>query len=296
VNRFLASISRAITNLRQNWLISSITIGIISICLFLVGGYLLITFNMQEVFETWKTQVRVTIYLRDGFPEEDILALQDRLSSLAEVHSVTYTSKSKALEEFGVMLGEDRFLIEGMDRNPLPASLRITPKDPHRNLVGVKIILGAIGDDPLVQDVQYGQDWLDRLDRLFYVLDFGAIVLGLTLSLAAVFIISNTIKITVMARRDELEIMRFVGATESFIRLPFLVEGMIQGMAGSVLSVSLLGAVHALLTGRSDQPLLKILNIESFTFLPLSAISAILLGGMILGGLGSLASVGKHSR
>ena len=296
MNRFLASISRAITNLRQNWLISSITIGIISICLFLVGGYLLITFNMQEVFETWKTQVRVTIYLRDGFPEEDILALQDRLSSLAEVHSVTYTSKSKALEEFGVMLGEDRFLIEGMDRNPLPASLRITPKDPHRNLIGVKIILGAIGDDPLVQDVQYGQDWLDRLDRLFYVLDFGAIVLGLTLSLAAVFIISNTIKITVMARRDELEIMRFVGATESFIRLPFLVEGMIQGMAGSVLSVSLLGAVHALLTGRSDQPLLKILNIESFTFLPLSAISAILLGGMILGGLGSLASVGKHSR
>jgi cell division transport system permease protein len=296
VNRFLSSIGRAITNLRQNWLISSITIGIISICLFLVGGYLLMTHNLQGVFETWKTQVRVTTYLRDGFPEEDILVFQDRLSSLPEVHSVTYTSKNKALEEFGIMLGDDRFLIEGLDRNPLPASLRITPKDTYRNLDGVKIILGAIGDDPLVQDIQYGQDWLDRLDRIFNVLDFGAVVLGLTLSLAAVFIISNTIKITVMARRDELEIMRLVGATESFIRLPFLVEGVIQGMAGAVLSLGLLGGVHTLVASRSDQPLLMMLNIESLVFLPLSAIGAIVLGGIVLGGLGSLTSVGKHSR
>lgn len=296
MNRFLSSMGRAITNLRQNWLISTITIGIISICLFLVGGYLLMTHNLQGVFETWKTQVRVTIYLRDGFPEEDVLTLQDRLSSLSEVHSVTYTSKDKALEEFSAMLGEDRFLIEGLDRNPLPSSLRITPRDPYRNLDGVKIILGAIGDDPLVQDIQYGQDWLDRLDRLFKVLNLGAIVLGLTLSLAAVFIISNTIKITVMARRDELEIMRFVGATESFIRLPFLVEGVIQGMAGAILSLVMLGGVHALLASRSEQPILTMLNIETLAFLPFSAIGAILLGGMVLGGLGSLASVGKHSR
>jgi cell division transport system permease protein len=296
VNRFLSSIGRAIANLRQNWLISSITIGIISICLFLVGGYLLMTHNLQGVFETWKSQVRITIYLRDGFPEQDILVFQDRLSSLTEIHSVTYTSKNQALEEFGAMLGGDRFLIEGLDRNPLPASLRITPAEPYRNLAGVNLILGAVGDDPLVQDIQYGQDWLDRLDRLFDLLDFGAVVLGLTLSLAAVFIISNTIKITVMARKDELEIMRYVGATEGFIRMPFLVEGVIQGMAGAVLSLILLGGVYTLLANRSDQPLLTMLNVGSLTFLPLSAIISILLGGMVLGGLGSLASVGKHSR
>lgn len=296
MNRLLSSIGRAATNLRQSWLISSITIGIISICLFLVGGYLLITYNLQGVFEAWKDQVLITVYLRDGFPEDDILLLQDRLSSLPEVHAVTYTSKEKALEEFGAMLGEDRFLIEGLDRNPLPASLQMTPKEPYRNLEGVRTILAAIGDDPLVQDIQYGQDWLDRLDKLFYLLDFGALVLGLTLSLAAVFIISNTIKITVMARRDELEIMRFVGATEGFIRLPFLVEGVIQGMAGALISLGLLGGVHLLVSTRSDQPLLKMLNLDSLSFLPLTAMGAILLGGMVLGGLGSLASVGKHSR
>lgn len=296
MNRLLSSIGRAATNLRQSWLISSITIGIISICLFLVGGYLLITYNLQGVFEAWKDQVLITVYLRDGFPEDDILLLQDRLSSLPEVHAVTYTSKEKALEEFGAMLGEDRFLIEGLDRNPLPASLQMTPKEPYRNLEGVRTILAAIGDDPLVQDIQYGQDWLDRLDKLFYLLDFGALVLGLTLSLAAVFIISNTIKITVMARRDELEIMRFVGATEGFIRLPFLVEGVIQGMAGALISLGLLGGVHLLVSTRSDQPLLKMLNLDSLSFLPLTAMGAILLGGMVLGGLGSLASVGRHSR
>jgi len=296
VNRLLSSIGRAVTNLRQGWLTSSITIGIISICLFLVGGYLLMTHNLQGIFETWKTQVRVTAYLRDGFSEEDILTFQDRLSSVSQVHSVTYTSKSKAMEEFGVMLGGDRFLIESLDRNPLPASLHITPKEPYRNMEGVKSILGAIGDEPLVQDIQYGQDWLHRLDRLFNILGFGAVALGLILSLAAVFIISNTIKITVMARKDELEIMRLVGATESFIRLPFLVEGVIQGMAGAAVSLGLLSGVHALLANRSDQPILKMLNIDSLAFLPLSTIGAILLGGMVLGGLGSLASVGKHSR
>lgn len=296
MNRFLSSIGRAVANLRQNWLISSITIGIISICLFLVGGYLLLTHNLQGVFENWKSQVRITIYLRDGFPEKDILDFQDRLSSLPEVHSVTYTSKSQALEEFGTMLGKDRFLIEGLDHNPLPASLRITPAQPYRSVEGVNAILAAVGDDPLVQDIQYGQDWLDRLDRLFGLLDLGAIALGLTLSLAAVFIISNTIKITVMARKDELEIMRYVGATEGFIRMPFLVEGVIQGMAGAVLSLVLLAGVHALLVNRSDQPLLTMLNMGSLTFLPPSSIVAILLGGMVLGGLGSLASVGKHSR
>jgi cell division transport system permease protein len=296
LNRLFSSISRAVNSLRQNWLISTITIGIISICLFLVGGYLLMTHNLQGVFDAWKNQVKITIYLRDGFPEPDILAFQDRLSSLPEVLSVTYTSKKEALSEFGTMLGDDRFLIEGLDHNPLPASLRVTPMDSYRDLGGVNTILGAIGDDPLVQDIQYGQEWLDRLDKVFRFLDLGAVVLGLTLSLAAVFIISNTIKITVMARKDELEIMRLVGATESFIRMPFLVEGVIQGMAGAVLSLGLLGAVHTLLVSRSDQPLLNILNTGSLAFLPLWAIGAIVLGGMFLGGLGSLASVGKHSR
>ena len=296
MNRLFSSIKRAVNTLRQNWLISAITIGIISICLFLVGGYLLMTHNLQGVFDTWKNQVRITIYLRDGFPETDILAFQDRLSSLPEVYSVTYTSKEEALAEFGTMLGDDKFLIEGLDRNPLPASLRVTPMDSYRDLGGVNTILSAIGDDPLAQDIQYGQEWLDRLDKVFKFLDMGAVVLGMALSLAAVFIISNTIKITVMARKDELEIMRLVGATESFIRLPFLVEGVIQGMAGAVLSLGLLGAVHALLAGRSEQQILKILNAESLSFLPLWAIGAILLGGMVLGGLGSLASVGRHSR
>lgn len=296
MNRLFSSVGRAITNLRQNWLISSITIGIISICLFLVGGYILMTYNLQGVFETWKNQVSITVYLRDNFPETDILAFQDRLSSLPQVHSVTYTSKSEALEEFGTMLGDDRFLLDGLERNPLPGSLRITPGDSHRNLDSVNLILSAIGDDPLVKDIQYGQEWLSRLDRLFNLLDIGAVVLGLALSLAAVFIISNTIKITVMARRDELEIMRLVGATESFIRLPFLVEGVVQGLAGSVLSLGLLGGVHALLISRLDLPLLRIFSMETIAFLPVSAVGAILLGGMVLGGLGSLASVGKHSR
>lgn len=296
MSRLLSSISRAVANLRQSWLISSITIGIISICLFLVGGYLLMTHNLQGVLETWKQEVRITIYLRDGFPEQDIVTLQDRLNSLPEVHSVAYISKDQALEEFTAMLDDDKVIVSGLESNPLPASLRITLPKEHRNMEGVKAVLPAIGDDPLVQEIQYGKEWLGRLDRILSLLKLGSVVLGLALSLAAVFIISNTIKITVMARKDELEIMRMVGATEGFILLPFLVEGVIQGLAGAMVSLGLLGAVHTFIVARADQPLLKVLQIESFRFLPPVALAAVLVGGMLLGGLGSLASVGRHSR
>ena len=292
----ISSIGRAVANLKQSWLISSITVGIISICLFLVGGYLLMTHNLQGVLETWKQEVRVTVYLRGGFPEEDVLAFQDRLSSLPEVHSVTYISQEQALEEFAAMLGDNKVLVSGLETNPLPASLRITLRKENRNLEGVKAVLPMIGDDPLVQDIQYGKEWLGRLDRILNLLRLGSVVLGLALSLAAVFIISTTIKITVMARQDELEIMRMVGATEGFIRLPFLVEGIIQGFAGADISLGLLGAVHTFLATRTDQPLLRILHIESLQFLPPAALAAIITGGMLLGGLGSLASVGRHSR
>ena len=207
-----------------------------------------------------------------------------------------HTSKDQALEEFTAMLDDDKVIVSGLESNPLPASLRITLPKENRNMEGVKAVLPAIGDDPLVQEIQYGKEWLGRLDRVLSLLKLGSVVLGLALSLAAVFIISNTIKITVMARKDELEIMRMVGATEGFILLPFLVEGVIQGLTGAMVSLGLLGAVHTFIVARADQPLLKVLHIESFRFLPPVALAAVLVGGMLLGGLGSLASVGRHSR
>jgi cell division transport system permease protein len=296
LNRLLSSITRAVASLKQNWLISSITIGIISVCLFLVGGYLLITHNLQGAINAWKEEVTVSIYLRDGFQEADILALQDRLSSLPEVHAVTYISKERALEEFRGMLGDNEELVGGLDRNPLPASLRLIPRDAHRNYEGVRSILNAIGDDPLVEEIQYGKEWLSKLDNVLTLLHVGAVGLGLALSLAAVFIISNTIKITVMARKEELDIMRLVGATESFIRLPFLVEGIIQGLAGSVISLGFLLGLYRFLTARGELPVLKVLHINSLSFLSWLAIVSILASGMLIGGLGSLASVGRHSR
>jgi len=296
LNKFFSSILRAIASLRQNWLISSITIGIISVCLLLVGGYLLLTHNLQGALQNLKTEVRLTVYLRDGFPAADMNTLQDRLASLPEVHSVVFISKEQALEEFGAMLAENRSLIEGLESNPLPASLRINPAPAHRNFQGVSSILNAIGDDPLVEDVLYGKEWLDRLDKVLAILKIGSIVLGIALSLAAVFIISNTIKITVMARKEELEIMRLVGATEGFIRVPFLVEGILQGVAGSILSIGLLYALYRFLVIKTGPALLSTFHMDTLSFLPRTSILLILASGMIIGGLGSLASVGRHSR
>ena len=296
MSRLFSPFNRAALNLRQNWVISLITVAIISVCLFLVGGYILLTSNLQGIVERWRSDIRVTVYLRDGFPEADAVALQDRLSGMAELESVTYVSKGQAMTEFKAMLGTDARILEGMTENPLPASLRLSPRPEFRNADGILAIVSRIGDPAIVQEVQYGQDWLERIEKLLGFLAFGAVILGTILSLAAVFIISNTIKITVMARRDELEIMRLVGATEIFIRTPFFIEGIIQGLAGSLVALALLSAAHRLVVARISPILLATLGVPSLQFLDTVQMAALLAGGMMLGGLGSLASVGKFSR
>ena len=296
MTRLVSSIARALSNIRQSWVVSSITTTIIAICLFLVGGYFLLIYNMDMVLDNLKGDMQITIYLRDGFPLSDTNALQDYLTGLKEVKSVTYTSKSDALEEFRTMLGKDERLLEGLEDAPLPASLRITPKSEFRSSEGVYAILAQIKDDPLVEDIQYGKDWLDRLEKALVVLNSGALMLGGILSLAAIFIISNTIKLTVLARRDELEIMRLVGATETFIRTPFFIEGLIQGLSGALLSLGLLVMLHGFVQKKLTSSIMELVGIRSLEFLSGNMILAIILVGMVLGGIGSLASVGRFSK
>jgi len=296
VSRLISSLLRAAANLRQNWATSSITTGIIAISLFLVGGYLMLAHNLGNVVIGWKSDVRVTAYLRDGFPISDINHLMDEISGYPEVESVIYITRDQALEEFRAMLDKENNLLEGLEEYPLPASLRVTPRRDYQNMDGINSILARMGDDPLVEEVNYGQEWLGRLEKVIKAFHFIAVGFGIILCLAAVFIISNTIKLTVLARRDELEIMRLVGATEAFIRTPFLIEGLIQGFAGSAVSLAMLTLLYRVLIARMDSAIYKILGIGTINFIPSGSVIAILLGGMVLGGLGSLASVGRFSR
>ena len=296
MSRLVSSLLRAAANLRQSWAISSITTGIIAISLFLVGGYLMLAHNLGSVVVGWQTDVKVTAYLRDGFPISDINELMDEISAYPEVESVIYVTKDQAFEEFRAMLDKENSLLEGLDKHPLPASLRLTPGKGYRNMDGIHTILSRMGDDPLLEEVTYGQEWLQNLEKIIKAFHFAAVSFGIILCLAAVFIISNTNKITVLARRDELEIMRLVGATEAFIRTPFLIEGLLQGLAGSAISLTMLTILYRILTGRMDSAIFKILGADTVHFIPPGSVIAILLSGMVLGGLGSLASVGRFSR
>jgi len=292
----VSSLFRAIANLRQSWVSSAITTGIIAISLLMVGSYLLLDHNLNGVLKQWKKDVQITIYLRDGFSASDVNALIDRVTGFPEMESVTYVTKEQALKEFKSMLGGEKNLLEGLGEQPLPASLRLTPRSEYRNVEGVRSILSRIGDDPLVEEIAYGKEWLQRLEKVMEVINLIAAILGGIICLAAIFIISNTIKLTVLARKEELEIMRLVGATEGFIRTPFLIEGLMQGLAGSAISIGLLVILYQVLVARIDSTVFQILGIASLRFLPPVAVIAILVGGMALGGVGSLASVGRFSR
>jgi cell division transport system permease protein len=175
----------------------------------------------------------------DHVSESDIGLLQNSLEGMAGVAEVQYVSKDEAWQEFRAELGDDE-LLEAVDTNPLPGSFRILLTEQAKAASEMETMVGQIAQFPGIEEVQYGAEWVQRLDDLTVTMTIANLLIGLVVSLCVVFVISNTIRLTVLARRDLIEIMKLVGATENFIRAPFLLEGIAQGLAAGILALLLI--------------------------------------------------------
>jgi cell division transport system permease protein len=287
---------RAIGNLRQAAVASLITAGIIAMCLFLIGGYLVLAHNLGRARAGWERQVGLTAWMAEGVSREAASALVVKVSLFPETERADYVGREAALAEFRDMMGDDARALAGLTDLPLPASIRVTLKPPFRNRAGVESVVARLAGESAIADLTWGREWLARAESLARLLTLGGAALGAALALSAVFIIANTIKLTVLARRDELETMRLVGATEGFIRFPFFLEGLLQGLAGGAAALLALAAMHRALAGQLSLFAAPALLIDSIEFLPAGAAASLVLGGMALGAFGSLAAVGRAPR
>lgn len=273
------ALAEAYRSIRRVPLMSTVAIGTISLSLMVFGIFMIVTYNVQSVIRDVRSRVDVEVYLQEGTQGELLSRLRGDIASLPGVGGVRYISKEEARSRFVADFGDTLLTLIG--DNPLPASLVVELSEDRRNAEGAGGVASRIGPMAGVDEVVYGRSWVDRLDRLILALSAVSVLIGLVVSLASVFVISNTVKLTVWARRDAVQIMKLVGATDRFVKLPFLIEGTAQGVSGAGLALLILYGLYGYVSPA----------LGGIAFLPSSVIFAVLALGAILGGVGSQLSL-----
>jgi cell division transport system permease protein len=230
--------------LRGSPVTTAVAILTISVSLVLVGAFNLLLRNMEDLLDDFGRDLHVTAYLEDGLADAEAKHLASVLLTVEGVESVRAVSKEEALARFKDGMGAD--LLDGLDENPLPASIEIQLVPEQRSPEGMRIVVESIRGLPGIGDLGSGQDWVEGYLRALAVVRGIGVGLSFILAFAALLIVTNTIRLAVFARRDELDILRLVGASRAFTNTPFVVEGIAQGAAGGTLAVLLLFGIFSL--------------------------------------------------
>jgi cell division transport system permease protein len=281
----------ALTSLWRSRLINALSVGTMAVSLFVLGAFLTVASNLNEVVARWTRKVQVTFYLEDGVEDRIRGMLVDRLKDHPVVDSVELVTREQALERFRALFHDLRSLPEDLGANPFPAAVEVTLKADRQSPEEVQRFVRDFEQAPGVEEAQYDLLWIERLSTgVRLVRGLGALLGGI-LVLAGVFTISNVIRLTVYARQDELDIMRLVGATRGYVTGPFVVEGMLQGALGGALSVVMLWIAFHMLA--RDAVAASDLLGRAVVFLSPELCVLIVLGGMAVGVVGSLISLGR---
>lgn len=265
-------------------LTTGVTILIMASALLVLAALTLVTLNLGTLLETARGGLDLRVYLRDDLPPERLAELRPRLLTIPGVQQVTWLDADAALVEFREQLGEDAPLLDLLDHNPLPSSYHVTFNAESRNPASVRAIRDEIARWDEVTEILLNQDWVDALERWTFRFQMASLVVGLLVFLAAIFVISNTVKLTIASSARIIQIQKLVGATNAFIRTPFLCEGMVQGLLAGLLAMGLL-AVAGRLLGHSLGGLVFFTPAQTFGFVAFC---------VILGLTGSWAAMRKY--
>ena len=241
--RPLYLLREAMTNLYANR--GNVMIGIVTTAFTLVcfGVFLLLYLNIKNLTGTLQSDIEVIVYLDPEASEQVVSLVQKRLRTEPAAVALTFVSKEQALREFSEQFPDESLLLEGMEGNPLPASLVVNLFPRFLDTESLGAFAERVKQLPGVTHVAYSQDWVDTLALVVSYFELGAVVIGTILAVATVTIIANTIRLSLHTRKEEIEILRLIGATGMFIAIPYVIEGMILGAVGGGLSLALLKGV-----------------------------------------------------
>ncbi|MCP4037501.1 MAG: ABC transporter permease [bacterium] len=229
----------AFRGLQASAMTSVAAVATIAITLVLVGSFALLVGNMRGMLERFGVELQVTAYLDPGLSSDDARQLAGRIVTVEGVSQVELVTPEAALGRFERIAGAAA-LLEGLEENPLPSSLEISLAEEHRTPEGLQRVEQALDGLPGVDELARGQEWIEGYTRAVVLVRFIASGMGSVMAIAALMIVSNTIRLALYSRVDELEILALVGASRTFVRVPFLLEGTLQGSAGGLLAVAVL--------------------------------------------------------
>lgn len=273
---------------RNNWM-SVASIGTVAVSLFIFGMFLMMVMNMNKLAENMESQVQINVYLLDKVDREQARDIEKDLKEIEGVESVGFVTKDEAMERFKDRLGDQKTLLDALDEtNPLPDSFEVTVTNPDL----VKSAAEKMEKLDGVECAKYGQDVMEHLFEITRLLRIFGFTLMLVLAFATLFIISNTIRLTVFARRKEIAIMKYVGATDWFIRWPFVMEGMVLGLFGSIIAAMVLRTAYTAMAEKVYETLAFFPLIPEQPFLTYITI-VVVISGMVVGAIGSAVSIKK---
>ena len=280
----MLSLRTAIWSFRRAPLLSALTITTIAFSLFAFGLFGLVALNIRTALQHIEERVEIRAFVADGTPAERLATASADIIAYHEVQSVDIVTQAQALARARKELGEFK---DVFDSQFLPASLDVRLKPGFRNPASVRRVAERLREIDVVDDVRFGEEWITQLYKLRNIAGVVGSALGLAFAAVAVIIIGATIRMAVMARAKEISIMHLVGATDGFIRRPFLIEGSIKGICGGVLALGLTWIALRLLEGY--------LHLETMFFDRQLAALGVLFGALI-GLVGSALSVDRHLR
>ena len=279
----MRSVREALTASRRAPLLSILGVVTIAFSLFAFGLFGLVAINIRKALEQVEERVEVRAFLGDSTDIESVAAAMRDIGEFPEVARVEYVSKEQALERARKEMGEFADVFEA---GVLPASIEVYLRSGMRDPTTVKSVANRIRTYHFVDDVRYGEEWVEKLYRLRNIATVAGLALGIAFAAVAIIIIGATIRMTVLARAKEISIMRLVGATDMFIRLPFLIDGLVKGVLGGLLALIFVWVANRVVNEYFIQ---TIFFSREMVFLGV-------VGGAFMGVLGSLVSVGRHLR
>lgn len=282
---------QAVANISKNRVVHVVGISTMVISLLILGAFLLLFLNVNNWLQGWGRDLTMSVYLQDGVSEARRQEIASALNRLPSAEIERYVSKEQALSDFKHALGAQAGLLEGLSSNPLPASFELVFHRSSDAEIDPEEVKGRLEGIEGVGEVQYSQEWIRRFEGLMGMVKAVGFVLGGLLCLCVLFIVTNTIKLTIYSRQEEIEILKLVGATDWFIKIPFLLEGALQGiLAGSTALLFLYGGYFLL--SLKEMPLLG-LAVLDFSFLPLEYSLSIFALSVLLGMTGSFIAIGR---
>lgn len=282
-------LKKALKDISDNRLLNGVAIITIALSVLIVSAFGLFFINANELLTSWKKDIRVMAYLSPSVDSDLISKTQQMIKTMSGITDVTFIDKDDALQTFKQQLKGQSSLLENMKENPLPDAFEIHLLPDPQATGRMEMLVKQIESLDAITDVEYGQQWMNSVSSVLNLFQFASYAMGGLFFMAAVFIVANTIRLILYSRREEVEIMRLVGATDGFIQAPFYIEGLLQGLAGAIFGLGALYLAYYLISTNIGQDYFGSgFNVQ---FFPFGTCCLIVVASMLIGGIGCSLSL-----